>query len=236
MDSTLYFKQLLSGKDFAVGNQIATQMVNFVYMIGDAESRKCLLVDPTYGIDDLLNIAQIDDLQITGVLLTHYHADHAGGNLFGSQIEGSKELLEKLSIPIHCNKDEVPWLLKTSGLNSDDLESHESGDTVSVGNVEIKLIGTPGHTPGSQCFLVNSQLIAGDTLFLDGCGRTDLPGSDPELMYDSLINKLNKLNNDIMVYPGHFYSKDPFDNLGNVKSYNPVLKPRTPQEWLAIFS
>lgn len=231
----IYFRQFLSGQDFAKDNPVAVQMVNFVYAIGDLNTKECFLVDPTYSVDDLLSCIEKDSMNLKGILLTHYHADHAGGNLFGHQIEGSRELLDKVTVPVYCNKDEKEWLTKGSGLDADDLIQRDSGDIVTVGDVEIKLIATPGHTPGSQCFLVDNLLVAGDTLFLDGCGRTDLPGSDPEKMYDSLINRLSKLDDSTVVYPGHFYSQEPFDNLGEVKVYNPVLKPRSPREWLAIF-
>ena len=75
-----------------------------------------------------------------------------------------------------------------------------------VGDVPITLVHTPGHTPGSQCFLVDGKLLAGDTLFLDGCGRTDFPGSDPAAMYESLMTRLARVPDDTVLYPGHFYS------------------------------
>jgi glyoxylase-like metal-dependent hydrolase (beta-lactamase superfamily II) len=234
-DNSFYFKQLLSGSDFAESNLVARQMVNFVYALGDLDSRQCILVDPTYDVDSLIETIQKDDMNISGVLLTHYHADHAGGDLFGHKIEGSKELLEKLNIPIHCNENEVEWILKGTSLDKNSLVPHSSGDSVSIGKHSIKLIHTPGHTPGSQCFLISNILISGDTLFLNGCGRTDLPGSDPELMYDSLVNKLNKLEDSTVVFPGHYYSNEPFDTLDNIKTYNPVLKPKSAAQWLSIF-
>ena len=105
-----------------------------------------------------------------------------------------------------------------------------------VGDVSIRLLHTPGHTPGSQCFLVDGRLVAGDTLFLNGCGRTDLPGSDPAAMYDSLVNRLARLPDDTVVYPGHLYSEDPSATLGDTKRWNPVLAPRSAEDWLRAFS
>ena len=112
---------------------------------------------------------------------------------------------------------------------------HASDDVLGVGEIPIRLLHTPGHTPGSQCFLVDGRLVAGDTLFLQGCGRTDLPGSDPDAMYDSLVNRLAKLPDDTVVYPGHLYSPEPSASLGETKRRNPVLAPRSAEEWLAMF-
>ena len=175
----LYFRQLLSGRDFAVGDPVASQMVNFAYLIGDRSTGECLLVDPAYAVDELLDAAAADDMRVTGVLATHYHADHIGGSMMGLDIEGIAALLERQACPIHVQRAEVPWVTRTTGLTPADVTAHDPGDIVSVGAIDVELVHTPGHTPGSQCFLVDGRLVSGDTLFLDGCGRTDLPGSDP---------------------------------------------------------
>ena len=108
----------------------------------------------------------------------------------GYGIQGVAELLAQSPVPIHIQEDEKPWVQRVTGASDTDLVTHVSGDTVMVGEIPIELIHTPGHTPGSQCFLVDGRLVAGDTLFLDGCGRTDLPGSDPAQMYESLTQRL----------------------------------------------
>ena len=125
-------------------------------------------------------------MRVTGVLATHYHPDHVGGSMMGYTIEGIAALLEQVDCPIHVQRDEVPWVQRTTGVSDDHLAAHDPGDIVKVGSIEVTLIHTPGHTPGSQCFHVDGRLVSGDTLFLDGCGRTDLPGSNPEDMYYSL--------------------------------------------------
>ena len=221
-DDRFYFRQLLSGRDFAVGDQMATQMVNFVYAIGDRQAGECVLVDPAYDPAGLVDAVEADGMTVTGVLATHYHADHIGGSIMGHEIAGISGLLERLSVPIHVQRDEVPWVVRSSGVSEDHLVGHESGDTVDVGDVEIRLVHTPGHTPGSQCFLVDGRLVAGDTLFLDGCGRTDLPGSDPALMVESL-NRLAKVDDDIVLYPGHRYSIASSATMGSVKQSNYVF-------------
>ncbi len=218
----LYFRQLLSGRDFAAGDQLAAQMVNFVYAIGDRRTGECVLVDPAYDPGALVDTVAADDMTVTGVLATHYHPDHVGGSMMGHGIAGVADLLERVSVPIHVQRDEVPWVTRTTGLDETDLIAHHSADVVMVGEIEIQLVHTPGHTPGSQCFLVDGRLVSGDTLFLDGCGRTDLPGSDHALMIESL-GRLAKFDDDIVLYPGHRYSMASSATMGSVKQSNYVF-------------
>ena len=178
-DDRLYFRQLLSGRDFARADPVARQMVNFAYAIGDRRSGEALLVDPAYAVDDLLDVLAADGMRCVGVLGTHFHPDHLGGDLAGWSIEGVAALLERVQVPVHVQRDEVPWVERATGVPAAELAAHDSGDVVRVGEVGVELVHTPGHTPGSQCFLVEGRLVAGDTLFLEGCGRTDLPGQRP---------------------------------------------------------
>ena len=218
----LYFRQLLSGRDFATTDQVATQMVNFVYAIGDRQTGECVLVDPAYDPAALVDTVEADGMTVTGVLATHYHPDHVGGSMMGFGIAGVADLLERVSCPIHVQRDEVPWVTRTTGLEETDLIAHHSADVVTVGDIEIQLVHTPGHTPGSQCFLVDGRLVSGDTLFLDGCGRTDLPGSDHAQMIESL-KRLGKFDDDIVLYPGHRYSPASSATMGSVKQSNYVF-------------
>lgn len=233
-DDRLYFKQLLAGRDFAKTDDLASQMVNFVYLIGDRVTRETLVIDPAYAVSELLEIAQQDDMKVVGALATHYHADHVGGSMMGLNIEGAAKLLQLADIPIHIQTDEAPWIQRTTGVALDSLKLHVSGDKVTVGKIEVTLLHTPGHTPGSQCFLVDQMLVAGDTLFLEGCGRTDLPGSNPEQMYESL-QLLGKLDDDVVVYPGHQYSIPKCMSMGEVRNTNYVFKPKTKDAWMQWF-
>ena len=230
----LYFRQLLSGRDFAVSDHLASQMVNFVYLVGDTQTRECVIVDPAYAVNDLLQIVANDDMKLTGVLATHYHPDHVGGSMMGINIEGVAALLDLQTVPIHVNANEASWVTRTTGISDNDLVKHSGGDKLCVGDIEITFVHTPGHTPGSQCFLVEQRLVAGDTLFLEGCGRTDLPGSNPGEMYASL-QTLAKMPSDTLVCPGHQYSAMPSSNLGDVVATNQVFKPQTQEQWLEWF-
>lgn len=235
LDHDLYFRQLLSGRDFAHGDQLARQMVNFAYAIGDRRSGEALLVDPAYAVDQLLDLLEADGMRCSGVLATHYHPDHIGGDMMGFGIEGITRLLERTDVPVHVQHDEVPWVERTTGVGAGQLVAHRSGDVVRAGDVEVELIHTPGHTPGSQCFLVRRHLVSGDTLFLEGCGRTDLPGSDPAQMYESLNHRLARIPDDAVLFPGHLYAPDPAATMGETRRVNYVFRPRSPQEWLAMF-
>ena len=234
MDDRLYFRQLLSGRDFATGDMIARQMVNFAYLIGDTVTKEAVVVDPAYDIDGLLAILEADGMTPVGVLGTHYHADHIGGNMMGYDLEGVAKLLERFDIPVHLQAPEVEFVTKTTGLGPAQLVGHASGDLVTVGEVDIELIHTPGHTPGSQCFLVDGHLVAGDTLFLDGCGRTDLPGGDPEQLYHSLTTRLAKVPDDAILFPGHLYSPEPSRSMGETRQLNVVYKPKSIEQWMRM--
>ncbi|HEX3426061.1 MAG TPA: MBL fold metallo-hydrolase [Acidimicrobiales bacterium] len=234
MSDGLYFRQLLSGRDFAVGDPMASQMVNFVYLIGDRATGEAVVVDPAYRIDDILELAGHDGMHLTGALATHYHFDHVGGSFAGHDVEGIVALLERQTIPIHVNAAEAEWVEKSTGVSAGDLVTHASGDTLQVGGIDIQLLHTPGHTPGSQCFLVGPRLVSGDTLFLEGCGRTDLPGSDSGAMFDSL-QRLAALPDDTIVFPGHRYSEPPAARLAEIKDVNFVFKPKSKQQWFQMF-
>jgi glyoxylase-like metal-dependent hydrolase (beta-lactamase superfamily II) len=235
MDDRLYFRQLLAGRDIAVGDPIARQMVNFVYLVGDRETGEAVAIDPAYDIPGLLEVLDADGMRLTGALATHYHPDHVGGSMMGHSIAGVAELLTLAPVPIHVQEAEVPYVIRVTECAESDLVAHTSGDTVMVGQVPIELIHTPGHTPGSQCFFVDGCLVSGDTLFLEGCGRTDLPGGDPAALYDSLTNKLAKVPDDAVLFPGHLYSAEPSATMSETRKWNFVFKPSSEQEWLAMF-
>ena len=232
----LYFRQLLAGRDFAQQNSVARQMVNFVYLLGDRETGEALVIDPAYAVRELADIAAADDMKLVGVLATHFHPDHVGGDLFGHSIEGVRELLAIQGMKVHLQRTEAPWLQQVTQLSASDLCLHDSGDTVTVGEISVQLIHTPGHTPGGQCFLVEGRLVAGDTLFLEGCGRTDLPGGDASALYYSLTQRLAQVPDDAVLFPGHLYSKQPNASLGVTRRENFVFKPKTEQDWLRMFA
>ena len=229
----LYFRQLLSGRDFAAEDVIAQQMRNFAYLVGDRETGEAVMVDPAYAAGDLLDTLASDGMRLSGVLVTHHHPDHVGGSMMGFTLKGLAELLELVSVPVHVNVHEAQWVSRVTGIPMSELTSHEHGDKVDVGDIEIELLHTPGHTPGSQCFLLDGRLVAGDTLFLDGCGRTDFPGGDVDEMFRSL-QQLSRLSGDPTVFPGHWYSAEPSASLEDVKRDNYVYRVSDLAQWRTL--
>jgi hydroxyacylglutathione hydrolase len=225
-DSDLYFHQIPVG-----------EMANLSYLIGSRSTREALLVDPAWSVDALLDQAEADDVRVVGALVTHYHQDHVGGSIFGMEIEGLGRLLARQPVPIHVNAHEADGLIQVTGVSESDLERRDGGDVVQLGEVRVRLLHTPGHTPGSQCFLVEEAgrpgaLVSGDTLFLGSCGRVDLPGANPEDMYRSLNDKLKALPDDTLVFPGHLYSPEAVGTIGEEKRVNPFLRVANLEQFL----
>ena len=219
MNDPLYFKQIELGP-----------MQNFVYLIGDVKSRKAAVVDAAWEIDKILRIAAQDNMEVTHAFVTHTHPDHIGGRFAGVEIEGVTELLGKCKAKVVVHKAEAEFL---KDLSPSDVVKAESGDKIDVGGLEIQLLHTPGHTPGSQCFLVENRIVSGDTLFIGSCGRVDLPGSNPEQMYYSLTQKLMALPSDTILFPGHHYSERPTSTMGEQKRINPYLQFHSLKQFLA---
>jgi hydroxyacylglutathione hydrolase len=228
--ATLYFKQLLAGRDFGRSNFAAAQMQNFVYLIGDRDTGEAVVVDPAWAIDELCDTVEADGMKLVGALGTHYHPDHIGGTMFGFTVEGLPRLLARCPVPVHIHRLEAEGVRKVTGLSESDLVKHDSGDKVRVGDVEIELLHTPGHTPGSLCFRLKDAIVAGDTLFLQGCGRVDLPGGDSEQMYETLTKRLATLPADTILYPGHAYGGEHAD-MGTVRRTNAYLRVPNLQAW-----
>ena len=205
-------------------------MANFTYLIGSRRTREVVVVDPAWEIDRLLDHIAERGYALTAALATHYHPDHVGGGMGGHNIAGVAELLGKNPVKVHVHRAEAAGVRKVTGLSESDLVKVDSGDRLRVGNIEVEFLHTPGHTPGSQCFRVKNTLVSGDTLFIDGCGRVDLPGSDPQEMYHSL-QKLKSLPDDTLVLPGHNYSAVPNATLGEAKKVNAYLAVKDLARW-----
>jgi glyoxylase-like metal-dependent hydrolase (beta-lactamase superfamily II) len=198
-------------------------MQNFVYLVGDEETREALVVDPAWDVDGIVACAQADGYRIAGALVTHWHPDHVGGPLMGHDVQGLARLLAVAPCPIHVHAADAELVKLLTGVSDSDLKLVSSGDKVRVGAVEVECLHTPGHTAGSQCFRCGQALISGDTLFLEGCGRTDLPGGDAQVLARSL-GALMSLPSELVLYPGHDYSDRPSAPLEEVKRTNPVLQ------------
>ncbi len=192
---------------------------NFLYFLGDAATKEIAIIDPAWDVNFLRKKAQTQGFQITMVLLTHGHPDH---------VNGLEEFLLTYDVPVYISQHEALFF-KPKCKNLKEISSQQK---LKIGKIEIECLHTPGHSPGCQCFLIGNQLISGDTIFIDGCGRCDLPGSDPKQMYDSLYNKIMKLPDSTVIYPGHNYGPIEYDTLAHQKQTNPYLQCHNLQEFL----
>ncbi len=198
--------------------QIQQHSDNFSYIIADDTTREAAVVDSSFNAGEIIRVLKTEQLTLKYVVNTHGHSDHTAGNTELLAIFNAKTVAHKLS-----------------SINAD--VKVDDGDTISVGNVPIKVIHTPGHTPDSISLLVdNTKLLTGDTLFVGECGRTDLPGGNSKSLYASLFNKLLKLDDTVEVYPGHDYGPKPYSTIGEQRRTNYVLQPRSLAEFIAFMT
>ncbi|NWG11384.1 MBL fold metallo-hydrolase [Candidatus Bathyarchaeota archaeon] len=193
--------------------QIKHRGDNFSYIIADEATKEALVVDPSFNTEAIIRLANEQKLKVKYIIDTHQHWDHIAGNDSLRPAFNAKIVAHKLA---KCFKD----------IDVSD------GEIIKVGNIVIKVIHTPGHTPDSICLLVDGKLLTGDTLFVGECGRTDLPGGSAEDMYHSLFEKLLRLDDNIEVYPGHDYGLKPHSTIGIERRSNYVLKERTLDEFI----
>ena len=194
--------------------QIQQHSDNFSYIIADEATQEAAVVDSSFNAGEIIHVLKTERLTLKYVVNTHGHSDHTAGNTELLSMFDTKTVAHTLS---RIDAD----------IKVDD------GDIIRVGNLSIKVIHTPGHTPDSICLLVdNKKLLTGDTLFVGECGRTDLPGGNSKSLYDSLFNKLLKLPDDVEVYPGHDYGAKPCSTIGEQRRTNYVLQPRSLIEFM----
>jgi glyoxylase-like metal-dependent hydrolase (beta-lactamase superfamily II) len=239
-------EQWLSGRDYARETWSAAEMVNFTYLIGDPSSGKAWLVDPAWDVQDLINQVQAKGFSLEGALYTHWHPDHAGGDLFGLQVAGAAELIKDHHLPVHMHREDIPYYIEVApGIATDEIMAFDGDAVLSLGGVKARCLHTPGHSPGSTCFVVTDDpeiadeppaLISGDLLFVGSCGRMDLPGSNPEEMYKSLNERLAFLPDETTVYPGHHYGPKPVSTLSKERQSNMALRVSSLDAWLATMA
>lgn len=208
-------------------------MMNFVYIIGCSETREAAVVDPAWDVESILRIGRDSDLRINRIFITHGHPDH---------MNGLEALLEATDAKVYIQADETDYMrlaaeffhmpMEFMNRRSSNFKTVCDGEEVLVGKLPVRFLHTPGHTPGSQCFLVEKNLVSGDTLFINACGRVDLPGGDPEKMWWSLNRRLRALEDDTVLYPGHNYADRPISTMGEQKRGNPYMQYATLDDFL----
>ncbi len=206
-------------KNFILKQMELGPLQNFLYFLGDDTTKEIAVVDPAWDVDFLRSEAERNGYKIVAVFLTHGHPDH---------VNGLNELLSTHDVPAFISKQEASFY-KPRHKNIVEIEDHRK---LRVGSIEFECILTPGHTPGCHCFKHGDVLIAGDTMFVDGCGRCDLPGGDAKKMYHSLYNIIMKLPDSTIIYPGHNYGPTPYATLASQKKTNPYLQCHKLEEFL----
>jgi len=202
-------------RQFSIG-----PMANFGYLIGDDRTRECIVVDPAWSPEEIFKAAADDGLTIIGMAVTHAHYDHTNA---------IDLLLHKIDVPVYANANEIPYALSGTNIVGDlgrTVKAVNGSDRIKVGDVEIEFLHTPGHTPGSQCLRVGDHLITGDTLFIGGCGRADLPGGHLPTLQRSL-RKLAGLPGHLEICPGHDYGTVTRRTLRDEIPNNPYLTDAT---------
>ncbi|MGD0308671.1 MAG: MBL fold metallo-hydrolase [Acidobacteriota bacterium] len=199
-------------------------MMNFVYIVGCEQTRQAAAVDPAWDVKAILATARQLDLHLHHILLTHAHPDH---------INGLEELLDATDATVYVNAEELVYMREMApryqvpigflDRRAQNFRAVVDNEEIHIGAIPVRVLHTPGHTPGSQCFLAGKHLLAGDTLFIDACGRVDLPGSDPAKMWWSLNRRLRALDDDLVLYPGHSYGGRS-STLGDQKRTNPYMQ------------
>jgi len=197
----MFFEQRLIGS-----------MANFGYVFGDPATKVAAVIDPSFDARVLQKAAAENGYAIGLIFNTHHHVDHVFDNERLANESGGKVAAHRLS---NVRKDLVL----------------DDGQIVDVGGLKVKVVHTPGHSPDSCCFIVSGRVFTGDCLFVGDCGRVDLPGSSVEDMYDSLFNKVRKMDDDLVVCPGHHYGKTPQSTIGEEKRTNFTLRPRSLAEF-----
>jgi glyoxylase-like metal-dependent hydrolase (beta-lactamase superfamily II) len=198
--------------------QIQKHGDNFSYVIADEKTKEAAVVDSSFNSGVIIELLKNNKFNLKYIINTHGHSDHTAGNQELTSAFSAKVVAHKLS--------KVTFDVAVV-----------DGDILGVGQISLKVIYTPGHTIDSICLLVdNKKLLTGDTLFVGECGRTDFSGGNTKSMYDSLFNKLSKINDDVEVYPGHDYGVKPSSTIGEEKKSNYTLQPRSIEDFIEFMN
>ena len=196
-----------------------TESSTYTYLIASAKGREAVIIDPVIeNVDNYIKILGELDLKLVKVIDTHIHADHVTGATKLKKATNCTTLMGE-----HTPADAVEIKVK-------------DGEIIEIDNLKIKSLYTPGHTSDSYSFLLDNYLFSGDTLLINGTGRTDFQNGGSKDAYNSLFNNLLKLPEETLVYPGHDYNGKFSSTIGNEKKFNPRLQVKSEDEYVDIMS
>ena len=206
-------------KQLQVGN-----MAVFAYLVGDTVTGDALVIDPADNAKEIISVAKENKLQINYIINTHGHVDHMGGNAEMQKLTGAKIIVHEDDAFMLTSTPAV--MLKMFGAKQSPPADILVKDNaiISTGNIELKVIHTPGHSPGGICLYTPGYVFTGDTLFVEAVGRTDLPGGSWQIMYNSIQTRLFTLPDDTKVMPGHNYGRTPTSTIAHEKKHNPSVR------------
>ena len=190
-------------------------MQNFTYVLEDEETSEAIILDPSWDLDEIKRIIEKNNLKIKYIVNTHHHFDHTLGNESMAKETGAK-IIQYVTSTL---KHDIPV---------------SDGEKIKFGNSELDVLYTPGHSKDSMCLVGDGKIFSGDTLFVGTCGRVDLPGGDARELNHSLVDTLRKLDDNLLMYPGHNYGTTPTSTIGEQKRTNLVMQPRKEQEFLEM--
>ncbi len=199
---------------------IAGPIENNMYLLADEKTREAVLIDATALISEIADSVKELGVDVKYILLTHGHFDHIMGLNALKDTFNAQAVINKNDLMLSDKINEFTRMFNMPDTKPPLYEKFvDDGDTIQVGNMNIKVITTPGHTEGGVCYLVDDNLFSGDTLFRDSVGRTDLLGGSFKKLSDSVKNKLFTLDDNIKVFPGH----GPMTTIGYEKKYNEII-------------
>ncbi len=208
-------------------------MANFAYILADPSTRRAWVVDPAWTPIDLVKTAEKQEFEVVGVLATHFHQDHIGGDIFGQHIPGVRELRFEFDLPMLIHEAEAERAAEIAGCPRHRVATFRDGDVLELGALPVEVLHTPGHSPGSCCFRAGGHVLTADTLFVQGIGRVDLPHSDVDAMYRSL-QRLKELPPELAIHPGHDYGPEAASTIGRELAWNAYLRPDSLEQWRAM--
>lgn len=266
-ENGFYFRQLTPGKDVCVKAsgkmsamvemqvfQAAKQMQNFIYLVGDAKTRECVVVDACWDVEGIVEYVENEKMKLIGAVATHYHFDHVGGtppspfNALGIKVPGLATILEKFEkeanflahVPVH---DAERILSDNPTIKDTRVQMYEDNSTQLIGRKKMRWMHTPGHSPGSAVLVFSGDVasgtgkgqgivLSGDTIFPGSCGRLDMPDGSAEKMYESMKKCRQLLDKNCVVYPGHAYNGN-FSTIGRECSSG-MLREMSKEQWMAM--